>query len=54
LEAILNSFIVSWTQHRDLLNWGIDQQGLEDQHVLFMTDDREKSIGKLFERLKMV
>jgi len=52
-SVILNSFILSWTRFPQL-NWGIDQQGLEEKHVLFMTDDRDKYIGKLFSRLKMV
>jgi hypothetical protein len=51
--VVLNSFILSWTKFRDLLNWGIDQQGLEEKYVLFMTDDRDKYIGKLFSRLRI-
>lgn len=51
--VVLNSFILSWTRFPQL-NWGMDQQGLEEKHVLFMTDDQDKYIGKLFRRLKLI
>ena len=49
--VILNSFILSWTRYPQL-KWGNTQNKLEDMHVLFMTDDRDKYIGKLFARLR--
>jgi len=50
-DVILNSFIVSWTRYSDL-RWNISQQGLEDKYVLFMNDDQDRYIDKLFERLR--
>lgn len=50
-EVVLNSFILSWTPHPQL-QWGIPQAELEDQHVLFMMNDRSHYIGKLFRKLK--
>lgn len=50
-EVILNSFILSWTQYTQL-HWGRSQETLENQHVLFMTDDRDHYIEKLFKLLK--
>ena len=49
--VILNSFILSWTRYPQL-QWGTTQDELEDRHVLFMTDDRDSYIDKLFARLK--
>lgn len=49
--VILNSFILSWTRYPQL-KWDNSQVELEDMHVLFMTDDRDKYIDKLFDRLK--
>ncbi len=45
-SIILNSYILSWTPHTQLL-WGVSQEALEGQHVLFMKEDRERYIGKL-------
>lgn len=45
--VILNSFILSWTRYPQL-KWGNTQKELEDKHVLFMTDDRDGYIEKLF------
>ena len=45
--VILNSFILSWTPYPQL-KWGDTQSELEDRHVLFMTDDRDGYIDKLF------
>jgi hypothetical protein len=39
-EIILNSFILSWTKYPQL-RWGIPQEEMEANHVLFMTDDRD-------------
>ncbi|MDY0222790.1 MAG: DEAD/DEAH box helicase family protein [Desulfobacterium sp.] len=50
-DVILNSFILSWTKY-PLLCWGIPQDEMESNHVLFMTDDRDGYIDKLFDMLK--
>ena len=49
--VILNSFILSWTRYPQL-KWDNTQDELENMHVLFMTNDRDRYIDKLFERLK--
>jgi len=49
-NVILNSFILSWTPHPQL-HWGIPRDEMEDKHVLFMTDDRDRYIEKLFAKL---
>ena len=49
--VILNSFILSWTRYPQL-KWDNTQDELEDMHVLFMTNDRDKYIDKLFARLR--
>ena len=49
--VILNSFILSWTRYPQL-KWGNTQEELENMHVLFMTNDRDRYIDKLFTRLK--
>ena len=52
--VILNSFILSWTSYSQL-KWDKTQDELENMHVLFMTDNRDRYIDKLFTRLwKMV
>ena len=33
------------------LKWGSSQEDIEDRHVLFMTDDRDRYIDKLFSKL---
>ncbi len=48
---ILNSFILSWTRYPQL-KWDNTQDELEDMHVLFMTNDRDRYIDKLFARLR--
>lgn len=50
-DIILNSFILSWTKYPQL-RWGISQEEMEANHVLFMTDDRDGYINKLFYDLK--
>ena len=50
-NVILNSFILSWSPY-PRLKWGKTQEELEDQHVLFMTYDRDHYIDKLFARLE--
>ena len=49
--VILNSFIISWTRYPQL-KWDNTQVELEDMHVLFMTNDRDKYIDKLFVQLR--
>ena len=49
--VILNSFILSWTQYPQL-KWDNTQDELEEMHVLFMTNDRDRYIDKLFSRLR--
>jgi len=49
-SIILNSFILSWSRYPQL-KWGNSQAELENQHVLFMTDDRDRYIDKLFTKL---
>jgi hypothetical protein len=51
-NVILNSFILSWTKYPQL-DWGTPQKDLEKEQILFMTDDRDSYIEKLFERLRM-
>ena len=50
-EVILNSFILSWTKYPQL-KWNKEQKELEDMHVLFMQDDRDQYIDKLFDNLR--
>jgi hypothetical protein len=45
--VILNSFILSWTRFREL-KWDTTQENLESQNVLFMTDDKDGYIDKLW------
>ena len=46
----LNSFFLSWTPYPQL-KWGDTQEELEERHILFMTDDRDGYIDKLFDKL---
>lgn len=48
-SVVLHSFILSWTRQPEL-KWGYNREELEDKHVLFMTDDRDRYIDKLFRR----
>ncbi|GAI85668.1 unnamed protein product, partial [marine sediment metagenome] len=50
-DVILNSFILSWTQYPQL-KWGPPREDLEKKHVLFMTEDRDHYIQKLFTLIK--
>jgi superfamily II DNA or RNA helicase len=50
-DVILNSFILSWTKYPQL-KWVETQKQLEDNHVLFMTDDRDNYINKLISQIK--
>ncbi|MFC1652833.1 DEAD/DEAH box helicase family protein [Planctomycetota bacterium] len=49
-SVILNSFILSWTKYPQL-KWDYTQDELEDMNVLFMTNDRDRYVDKLFGRL---
>lgn len=51
--VVLNSFILSWTPFSQL-KWGKSQDELEEMHVMFMKEDQENYIGKLFTRLKQM
>jgi len=46
-SVILNSFVLSWTRH-GRLDWGLTRDELENRHVLFMAEDRDGYIAKLF------
>lgn len=50
-NVILNSFILSWTRYPQL-KWGNSQTELENKNVLFMKDDRDRYIDKLFTKLR--
>ena len=50
-QVILNSFILSWTRY-PLLKWNNSQAELENINILFMTDDRDRYIDKLFRKLR--
>jgi superfamily II DNA or RNA helicase len=50
-SIILNSFILSWTPYPQLA-WDNTQDEIEDMHVLFMPDGRDRYIDKLFSRLR--
>lgn len=49
-NVVLNSFILSWTPYPQL-KWDKTQEELEDEHVLFMTDDRYGYFDKLFKKI---
>ena len=49
-DVILNSFILSWTEYKQL-NWDNTQEELERHNVLFMTDDEDGYIDKLWANL---
>ena len=48
--VILNSFILSWTKHPHL-DWNLTKDELEKKHVLFMTEDPDHYIEKLFDKI---
>lgn len=50
-QVILNSFILSWTRYPQL-KWDKCQEELESMHVLFMTDDTDQYIDKLFSTIE--
>ncbi|KAF0158956.1 MAG: type III restriction protein res subunit [Syntrophaceae bacterium] len=52
-SVVLNSFILSWTPQPQL-KWGKTSEQFEEQNVLFMTDDQDHYIDKLFKRLSIV
>ena len=49
--VILNSFILSWTPSSQL-KWGMSRDELEEMNVLFMVEDQEKYLDKLFAKLR--
>ncbi len=49
-DVVLNSFILSWTP-QSMLRWGYSLQEFEEQHVLFMQDDRDGYVEKLMGRM---
>jgi len=52
-NMLLNSFVLSWTPHPEL-DWGQSREELADQHVLFMTSDRDRYLNTLFRKLGVV
>jgi hypothetical protein len=50
-DIVLNSFILSWTRHAQL-RWGVSIEQLEEEHVLFMTEDREGYVEKMIGRIR--
>ncbi len=50
-NVILNSFILSWTRYPQLKR-DKTQVELENNNVLFMTDDRNHYVDKIFNRMK--
>lgn len=48
-SVILNSFILSWTKFKQL-KWDNTQEELEAKNVLFMTDDKDGYIDKLWDK----
>jgi superfamily II DNA or RNA helicase len=50
--VVLNSFILSWTKHPQL-KWGSTSPELEKKHVLFMTDDKDRYIEKMFDSISL-
>ncbi len=49
-NVVLNSFVLSWTSHKDL-NWGKSMDELEHMHVLLMQDQPESYIAKLVSKI---
>ncbi|MBK9622562.1 MAG: DEAD/DEAH box helicase family protein [Candidatus Obscuribacter sp.] len=49
-DIVLNSFILSWTKYPQL-QWEQTRAELEEKHVLFMTDDRDHYLDKLFTKI---
>jgi superfamily II DNA or RNA helicase len=49
-DIVLNSFVLSWSEFPQL-KWGKNQEELEKMHVLFMKNDKQNYLKKLFERL---
>ena len=50
-NVVLNSFILSWTEHSQL-DWGQTREELEERHVLFMTEDRREYVGRMLRRIR--
>jgi len=50
-QMIMNSFILSCTDEKDLINHTGTKEELEDMHVLFMDDTGPVYLEKLFDRI---
>lgn len=52
-SVVLNSFIISNTYYGDLINTGtiLTKEEMEDRHILFQFDDREKYIKMMIEKI---
>ena len=50
-ELIMNSFILSCTEQDDLINNTASRAELEDKHILFMDDDNQSYLKKMFDRI---
>jgi hypothetical protein len=50
-EITLDSFILSWTRYQFIEDWGITKEELEGMHILFMNDDGDTYIEKLYQAL---
>lgn len=49
--VILNSFILSWIKQKEL-EWRLTIQQFEDNHILFMSDDKDSYLDNLFRIMK--
>ena len=50
-DIILNSYILSWTRYPQL-KWNITREEMERIHILFMKEDQENYIGKLYNSIR--
>jgi len=50
-NIILNSYILSWTRYAQL-KWAITREEMERIHILFMKEDQENYIGKLYKSIR--
>ncbi len=51
-NVVLNCFILSWTGYSDL-KWDKSRDELENMHIFFMQEDRDKYIDKMFSNLEI-
>lgn len=47
-KLIINAFILSVTKFKDLLNFNSSQEDLEKRNILFMAEESEKYLSKMF------